>query len=426
MQKRRADSAVLIYICLAAVLILGIRYFEEVVGWISRLWNVMFPLIMGLAIAYVLNIILVRVERFYFPGSKNRFINTSRRGVGIVVSILLILGIFALVGGLVIPELIKAFGLIGRNVPVFMEDVAVWLEEHSRVDAVKYLEGLDWDDLVQKAIAAARSGLGSVLGSTISVVGSVVGSVINFFIGLIFGIYILSGKEKLASQLRRILSAYVGRETVEKLRTVYHTADETFSSFIIGQCTEAVILGTLCTVGMLLLRFPYAPMIGAFIGATALIPIVGAYLGAAVGAFMILTVDPIKAVLFVLFIVVLQQLEGNLVYPKVVGSSIGLPGIWVLAAVTVGGGLMGIGGMLLGVPVAATAYKLLGKDVNRRNAARTSAENRRRENRQKQEEQRENARTEQLRKENSPKESFEKESGRMENSKGGKGRRKGV
>ncbi len=426
MQKRRADRAVLIYICLAAVLILGIRYFEEVVGWISRLWNVMFPLIMGLAIAYVLNIILVRVERFYFPGSKNRFINASRRGVGIVVSILLILGIFALVGGLVIPELIKAFGLIGRNVPVFMEDVAVWLEEHSRVDAVKYLEGLDWDDLAQKAIAAARSGLGSVLGSTISVVGSVVGSVINFFIGLIFGIYILSGKEKLASQLRRILSAYVGRETVEKLRTVYHTADETFSSFIIGQCTEAVILGTLCTVGMLLLRFPYAPMIGAFIGATALIPIVGAYLGAAVGAFMILTVDPIKAVLFVLFIVVLQQLEGNLVYPKVVGSSIGLPGIWVLAAVTVGGGLMGIGGMLLGVPVAATAYKLLGKDVNRRNAARTSAENRRRENRQKQEAQRENARTEQLRKENPPKESFEKESGRMENSKGGKGRRKGV
>ena len=426
MQKRRADRAVLIYICLAAVLILGIRYFEEVVGWISRLWNVMFPLIMGLAIAYVLNIILVRVERFYFPGSKNRFINASRRGVGIVVSILLILGIFALVGGLVIPELIKAFGLIGRNVPVFMEDVAVWLEEHSRVDAVKYLEGLDWDDLAQKAIAAARSGLGSVLGSTISVVGSVVGSVINFFIGLIFGIYILSGKEKLASQLRHILSAYVGRETVEKLRTVYHTADETFSSFIIGQCTEAVILGTLCTVGMLLLRFPYAPMIGAFIGATALIPIVGAYLGAAVGAFMILTVDPIKAVLFVLFIVVLQQLEGNLVYPKVVGSSIGLPGIWVLAAVTVGGGLMGIGGMLLGVPVAATAYKLLGKDVDRRNAARTSAENRRRENRQKQEAQRENARTEQLRKENPPKESFEKESGRMENSKGGKGRRKGV
>ena len=161
--------------------------------------------------------------------------------------------------------------------------------------------------------------------------------------------------------------AYVKEDTIIRLRNIYRTADETFSSFIIGQCTEAVILGTLCTVGMLLLRFPYAPMIGAFIGATALIPIVGAYLGAAVGAFMILTVDPLKALLFIIFIVVLQQLEGNLIYPKVVGSSIGLPGIWVLAAVTVGGGLGGIGGMLLGVPVAATVYKLIRNDVNRRN-----------------------------------------------------------
>lgn len=148
------------------------------------------------------------------------------------------------------------------------------------------------------------------------------------------------------------------------------TADQTFSSFIIGQVTEAVILGTLCTVGMLIFRFPYAPMIGAFIGATALIPIVGAYLGAAVGVIMIMTQDPLKAVLFVVFIVVLQQLEGNLIYPKVVGSSIGLPGIWVLAAVTVGGGLMGISGMLLGVPTAATVYKLLAMNVNERNARR--------------------------------------------------------
>lgn len=414
MQKKRADRAVLIYICLAAVLILGIRYFEEVIGWISRLWNVMLPLVMGLVIAYVLNLILVRVERVYFPGSKNRFINASRRGVGIVVSILLILGIFALVGGLVIPELIKAFGLIGRNVPVFMEEAAVWLEENSAVDAMEYLEKLDWDDLAQKAVTAARSGLGSVLGSTISVVGSVVGGVVNFFIGLIFGIYILFGKEKLSSQLRRILSAYVSRETVEKLRVVFRTANETFSSFIIGQCTEAVILGTLCTVGMLLLRFPYAPMIGAFVGATALIPIVGAYLGAAVGAFMILTVDPLKAVLFVAFIVVLQQLEGNLVYPKVVGSSIGLPGIWVLAAVTVGGGLMGIGGMLLGVPVAATAYKLLGRDVNQRNAARAAAESRRGENRQQKGTYREHAGADRPRKEDLQRENFRKESPRKE------------
>ena len=155
--------------------------------------------------------------------------------------------------------------------------------------------------------------------------------------------------------------------TVKRIARIIRTADETFSSFIIGQCTEAVILGTLCSVGMLIFDFPYAVMIGSFIGVTALIPVVGAYLGAGVGAFMILTVDPLKAVLFLIFIVVLQQLEGNLIYPRVVGSSIGLPGMWVLAAVTVGGGLMGIGGMLFGVPLTATLYKLFRSDVNRRN-----------------------------------------------------------
>ena len=150
---------------------------------------------------------------------------------------------------------------------------------------------------------------------------------------------------------------------------VLKTAHDTFTKFIIGQCTEAVILGTLCTIGMLLFRFPYATMVGTLIGATALLPVVGAYLGAAVGAFMIFTIDPLKALGFLIFIAILQQLEGNLIYPRVVGSSVGLPGIWVLAAVTVGGGLGGIIGMLLAVPVTATLYKLLQKDVQKRKAA---------------------------------------------------------
>lgn len=160
-----------------------------------------------------------------------------------------------------------------------------------------------------------------------------------------------------------MVQVYVKERTTVRLKKIAKTADDTFSSFIVGQCTEAVVLGVLCTLGMLLCRFPYAPMIGTFVGATALIPVVGAYLGAFVGAFMILTVNPTKALLFILFIIVLQQLEGNLIYPKVVGSSIGLPGIWVLAAVTVGGGIGGVFGMLLGVPAAATLYKLIGKNV---------------------------------------------------------------
>ena len=370
MKKKTTDFAVIIYICLAALLILGIKYFDQIAGVALKLWNVAFPLILGVAVAYVINIIMVRVERIYFPKTKNRFVTASRRGVSIVVSLLLVAGIFSLVARLVLPELGKAFAVIGRNVPIFLEEAAAWLEKNNAGNTADMLKNVDWNNVMDKVADVVKSGFTSFVNSTLTAVGAVVGSVVNFFIGLIFGIYILSGKEKLHSQVSRIMHAYMKERTVARIRYIYRTANETFSSFIIGQCTEAVILGTLCTIGMLLFRFPYAPMIGAFIGATALIPIVGAYLGAAVGAFMILTVDPLKALLFIIFIVVLQQLEGNLIYPRVVGSSIGLPGIWVLAAVTVGGGLGGIGGMLLGVPVAATAYKLIRNDVAGRNGRR--------------------------------------------------------
>ena len=370
MKKKKTDFAVIIYICLAALLILGIKYFDQIAGVALKLWNVAFPLILGVAVAYVINIIMVRVERIYFPKTKNRFVTASRRGVSIVVSLLLVAGIFSLVARLVLPELGKAFAVIGRNVPIFLEEAAAWLEKNNAGNTADMLKNVDWNNVMDKVADVVKSGFTSFVNSTLTAVGAVVGSVVNFFIGLIFGIYILSGKEKLHSQVSRIMHAYMKEMTVARIRYIYRTANETFSSFIIGQCTEAVILGTLCTIGMLLFRFPYAPMIGAFIGATALIPIVGAYLGAAVGAFMILTVDPLKALLFIIFIVVLQQLEGNLIYPRVVGSSIGLPGIWVLAAVTVGGGLGGIGGMLLGVPVAATAYKLIRNDVAGRNGRR--------------------------------------------------------
>ena len=371
MKRKKIGGKPIVYICLSAALVLIIRYFDVIASWIGKLWGVSVPLIMGLAIAYVLNLVLVRVENRLSRCFHGRFRENGGRAVSIVISILLILAVFVLVGWLVLPEVAKAFRLIAASMPGVVDGAAAWLEntqlENVNMDGIiQTLEGIDWDSLMQKAAAAAKAGIGNVLNSTISVLGTLVGGIVNFFIGLVFAIYILSGKEKLKEQGKKVLRAYLKPATVERIARVYHTANDTFSSFIIGQCTEAVILGSLCTVGMMIFRLPYAPMTGAFIGVTALIPIVGAYLGAAVGAFMIFTVDPFKALLFLIFIVVLQQLEGNLIYPRVVGSSIGLPGIWVLAAVTVGGGLLGVGGMLLGVPVAATLYKLLRRDVNER------------------------------------------------------------
>ena len=215
-------------------------------------------------------------------------------------------------------------------------------------------------------VKVVGAGLGSAAGAVFATVSSVVSSLVNIFLAIIFAVYLLLSRDSLQQQGRRLLACYLPQKVNRKVLHWLQVFNDCFHRYIVGQCLEAVILGALCILGMTIFRFPYAMMIGTLIGFTALIPIAGAYIGAGVGAVMILTQSPLKALLFLLFVVVLQQLEGNLIYPKVVGSSIGLPALWVLAAVTVGGGLMGIMGMLLGVPVAAALYRLLREDVLRR------------------------------------------------------------
>ncbi|MBP3543974.1 MAG: AI-2E family transporter [Lachnospiraceae bacterium] len=362
------------YILLIAALILAIQNIEIVLAVVDNLLGVIQPLTLGAVMAYILNILMKRLERLYFPKSQNKILKKTKRGVCIVLSMLLIVAILGLVIGLVVPELAGAIAVIAEAVPVFFEKLTAWLMTYSDQFPVieEYINGLeiDWQQLAKNVMSYVTSGVGGIFNSAISVVGVVAGSVVNFVIALIVAIYVLSSKEKLGEQVKRLLTAYLPEQKKDRILEIVKVADTTFSSFIVGQCTEAVILGSLCTIGMWILQFPYAPMTGAFIGVTALIPVAGAYIGAGVGAFMILTVDPMKAVLFLLFIVCLQQLEGNLIYPRVVGSSVGLPALWVLAAVTVGGGISGVLGMLLGVPLAATLYKLLGDDVNKRIAKR--------------------------------------------------------
>lgn len=369
-EKMGMKRPIIGYILLIAALILGIQNITVVVTVLQTVVGVLQPLILGAVIAYILNILMKKLEKIYFPKSKNRLINKTKRMVCIILSLLLVIGILGLVMGLVLPELAGAFAVIAESVPVYYEKLVAWLMTYSDKFPVieEYINGLqlDWSQITKNLVMYATSGVGGIFNSAISVVSVVVGGIVNFVIALIFAIYLLAGKEKLSAQLKRVLEAYLSEKKRAQLAQMVAVADNTFSSFIVGQCTEAVILGSLCTIGMWILRFPYAPMTGAFIGVTALIPVAGAYLGAGVGAFMIMTVDPMKALLFLIFIVCLQQLEGNLIYPKVVGSSVGLPALWVLAAVTVGGGINGIFGMLLGVPIAATLYKLIGMDVRKK------------------------------------------------------------
>lgn len=342
---------------------LVVTYLPDIGRALGAVLGVFSPLLTGCVIAFILNILMRRLEQWYFPKSRKKIVMATRRPVCIALSVFTWLLILALVVTLVLPALIDSFALIGKEIPPAMEWLYNFIVENTDEvpaiqDTLKSLN-INWVSVVQKVLGFVSLGVGDVINTAFAVVTSVFGTFMNLLIGVIFALYLLFDKERLLNQFTRLFQAHLKPRRYDKLCRVLRVANESFSSFIVGQCTEAVILGVLCTLGMIIFRFPYAAMVGAVVGATALIPIVGAYIGAAIGAFMILTVDPMKALFFLIFLLILQQIEGNFIYPKVVGTSIGLPAIWVLAAVLVGGGLFGILGMLVGVPLAATVYKLL-------------------------------------------------------------------
>ena len=349
------------------VLYLAIHYWQSAANLVSTLVGASLPLIIGGAVAYLVNILMANYERHWKDNPKKPELAKLRRPVCMLLAFLTLVAIVALICGLIIPQLVDCVGLIIAELPGFMYDAIDLAEEWGLFsqEVVASLESINWNEQIGSLVGFVTSGIGDVVGLVVSAVSSVFSFLVTALLSLIFAIYLLSGKEELASQADRLAKRYLGDRIYGKAEYFLNILDDCFHRYIVGQCTEAVILGGLCSLGMLILRLPYALMVGALVAFTALIPVAGAYIGAGVGAFMILTVDPFKALIFLIFIVVLQQLEGNLIYPRVVGSSMGLPGIWVLAAVTVGGGLAGILGMLLGVPLAAAAYRIIWDDVRK-------------------------------------------------------------
>ena len=350
---------------------LAIHYWSSLTGFVGALFGAASALILGCVIAYVLNILMSFYEKHYFPKSKSEAVRKSKRIVCMLASILSLVAVVALIIGLVLPELAACFRLLIAEIPQAMNNVIDWLEGNGFLaavmteDAITSLTAINWQEKMTELMSMLAVGVGGMAQVAVGAVSATVSGVAKFLIGLIFAIYLLIGKEKLGNQVNRLMEHYLLPSWNEAIRYVVRIFDNSFHKFIVGQCIEAVVLGVLCILGMTLLRLPYAMMIGTLIGFTALIPVAGAYIGAGVGAFMILTVSPVQALIFLVFVVVLQQLEGNLIYPKVVGSSIGLPGVWVLAAVTIGGGLMGIPGMLLGVPTVAALYQLIRNNLNK-------------------------------------------------------------
>lgn len=341
---------------------LGIYYWPNIAGFVGLIASAVAPLVLGLVLAYPLNILMSFYERHLLPTSENRLVCRLRPAISLIAALLTLIIVATAVLWLVVPQLIDCVRLLIDQVPVATVALFDWLEESDLItpDFVNSvnasLEAFDWKSHVSDLAGAVMSGV-------VGAVSGVVSGTATFFLAVIFALFVLLNKERLSVQRDLIMERYLSADVLMRVRYVLGIADDCFHRFLVGQCTEAVVLGALCAVGMLILGLPYPLMIGALTAFMALIPIVGALISGAIGAFLILMVSPVQALIFLIFIVVLQQLEGDLIYPHVVGSSIQLPGIWVLAAVTVGGGAFGIAGMFVGVPMAAVVYRLLRNDV---------------------------------------------------------------
>ena len=361
----------------AFLLYLTFQFWPHVARLLGTLLGAATPLLVGALVAFILNLPMSAFERRFFPKSEKKLIRRVRRPVCLIVAIIAVLAIIALIVWLIVPQLVSCVQLMIEQVPDFVNE-AIRKAEKLGVfsqETIQALEKIDWTSKIGELAGVVTSGIGSVAEVLFSAVTSVFSGVITALVSVIFAVYLLLGKDKLKRQYHTLANRYMNETWIRRIDYVAFVTNESFHDYIVGQCIEAVILGVLCMLGMLILRLPYAPMVGALIAFTALVPVVGAFIGGALGAFMILMVSPMQALVFVIFLVILQQIEGNIIYPKVVGTSLGLPAIWVLAAVTVGGGVLGVGGMLIGVPLTAAIYRILRDDIHKHDRKPQADEN---------------------------------------------------
>ncbi len=338
-------------------------------------WGILFPFVLGGVFAFILNIPMTAIEK---QAQRMKIKDKIARPLSMVLSVLFVFAVLAVVLVVVIPQLGRTVDSISEGMTSFLPKVQSWIEDlfGDSKEIVAYIESLefDWKSWLDQFKDFALSGAGSVISYTMSATMIVINGVVTFFIAFTFSLYLLSQKETLGRQCRRVLGAFLSEKAAEKIFYVCRLSHMTFSKFITGQCLEALILGAMFLVTMTIFRLPYALLVGVLIAFTALIPMVGAFIGCFVGAFLILMVDPLQALIFIILFQVLQQIEGNLIYPHVVGNSVGLPSIWVLFAVTVGGKLMGIAGMLIFIPLMSILYTLFREWVNKRQAIRKKSD----------------------------------------------------
>ena len=351
-------------IVFTALLVVALWKFDVVLGVLKTIWDIIFPFVLGGAIAFLTNVPMSFLEKKIFENvkKKNKIVRKLKRPISLILTIVLVVGVIALVMFGVIPQLTRTMGTLVTSINDFIPQMQSWIGEffHNNQEIMNLVDQIEFDpdQAIKWGISLLGNGAGNMMNTTMSAVGSIVSGVATFFIAFSFACYILFQKEKLHIQIRKVFFAFLPRQKADTFLKVCSLTYRTFANFLAGQCLEAVILGSMFVVTLSILRMPYALLIGILIAFTALIPIFGAFIGCAVGSFLIFMVNPQQAILFVIVFLVLQQIEGNLIYPHVVGESVGLPSIWVLAAVTIGGNLMGIVGMLVFIPLLSVFYTI--------------------------------------------------------------------
>lgn len=359
------DKAPFILVTFAILLYVGVTNISMLFSGIAYLVGIAFPFVLGICLAFIVN-----VPMRFFENNVFHKLKRGKRGISLIVAFACIVGVIVLVIGLIVPSLVDTIYTLSNSIPGMVREVQTFLEfmakEHPSVEGFVRNLDVDWNNISGQIMKFLQDWGTGMLNSTFSVISGAVSVVINFVLGLVFAINALLKKETLTYQVKKLLFAFAPEKQAKYVVRVGRLSNQAFSSFLSGQCLEAIILGTMIFVAMKIFSVPYAILIAAFVGVTSLIPIVGGFIGSWVGVFLILLVDWQKAIIFIVIFLVVQQIEGNLIYPHVVGNSVGLPAIWVLVAVTIGGNVAGVVGMIVSIPLCSVVYQLLTEVVNTR------------------------------------------------------------
>ena len=356
---------IILLITFAVVLFVSLQNLNIVLDITIFIISLFVPFILGIVIAFILNVLLKLIENKLLKNiPEKRF--KLKRAISLILTLIIVFGFIIFLLFLIIPELKNAITIFIDNIPIYQEQLLEFATKFNlsteTIDSIRVSLNSLWESI----LSLFKNNSSDFIEITLGVTTKVLSGITNFILGLVFAVYMLADKEKLIRQVKKLLDAFIPKKKIKKIIEIEKLSCDIFSKFIVGQVTEALIIGVLCFVGMLILGLPYASTISVLVGFTALIPVFGAFIGTAIGAILIFVVDPIGALIFIIYIIILQQIEGNLIYPKVVGSKVGLPGIWVMLAVLVGGSLGGIVGMLIGVPLCSIIYVLLTNYVNKK------------------------------------------------------------